>query len=347
MAFWAVHGPTGSGQHSRKWQALLLFSEGDLSTASFRDSNAIGYKSQFYSPLILFICLRDIRRTTGAGQQAAAAAAAAIAVLATLMHSSLRSRVSFLRIQPFQRSSYVNSPLAARSQQQQHRQLASSSMSALLHGDTFFLDNFAVRQWDDPNYSGTRIKYDKVEFIEKVHQLFRDQGGKLVDGYAPFCKHVFVRNFVGAKLGALAITPENRQLLRCAYTHRRPEELAVLTRWFPESAVQPVPEAQHLDIILYSREQLLQEYADMPSKAGGGGAEPEQLLPNVPWGIISIKAQDEPYETPMQPITIMRNALGREEGGSGVTLDKQAYEASVAYWQGRAAIVAGEEPSGE
>lgn len=49
----------------------------------------------------------------------------------------------------------------------------------------------------------------------------------------------------------------------------------------------------------------------------------------------------------MQPITIMRNALGREEGGSGVTLDKQAYEASVAYWQGRAAIVAGEEPSGE
>lgn len=25
---------------------------------------------------------------------------------------------------------------------------------ALLHGDTFFLDDFAVRQWDDPNYSG-------------------------------------------------------------------------------------------------------------------------------------------------------------------------------------------------
>jgi hypothetical protein len=41
-------------------------------------------------------------------------------------------------------------------------------MSALLHGDTFFLDNFAVRQWDDPNYSGTRIQCDKAEFVEKV-----------------------------------------------------------------------------------------------------------------------------------------------------------------------------------
>jgi hypothetical protein len=226
-----------------------------------------------------------------------------------------------------------------------------------------------------------------------------------------------------------------------------------------------VPEASHLDIILYSRSQLLQEYAAMPSKTGGEAAEPQQLLPDVPWGIISIKvswpagrcyvmlgckllalpagaclrisiagklvcacycdghpapaghiaaggaehlapgvdyaymftfstsssslqqkhpvspwqppsmpqqgallepthpnppactpcipfarhmqAQDEPYETPMQPITMMRNALGREEGGSGVALSRQAYEAAVDYWQGHAAIVAGEEPSGE
>jgi hypothetical protein len=49
----------------------------------------------------------------------------------------------------------------------------------------------------------------------------------------------------------------------------------------------------------------------------------------------------------MQPITMMRNSLGREEGGSGVILDREAYEASVTYWQTHAAIVAGEEPSGE
>ena len=49
----------------------------------------------------------------------------------------------------------------------------------------------------------------------------------------------------------------------------------------------------------------------------------------------------------MQPITMMRNALGREEGGSGVALSRDAYAASVAYWQGHAAIVAGEMPSGD
>lgn len=217
--------------------------------------------------------------------------------------------------------------------------------AALLHGDTFFLDNFALRQWDDPNYSGTRVAYDKQQFVAKVHELFKQGGCKLVDGYAPFCKHVFVPNFVGAKLGALDITPANRHLLRSAYTRRRPEELPVLTRWFPEAEVQPVPEAAHLDLILYSREQLVEEYRAMPSK--GQDQDPEQLLPNVPWGIISVKAQNEDYETPMQPITMMRNALGREEGGSGVPLNREAYEASCAYWQTHAPIVAGEEPSGE
>jgi hypothetical protein len=56
-------------------------------------------------------------------------------------------------------------------------------------------------------------------------------------------------------------------------------------RWFPEAAVQPVPEAKYLDLILYSREQLLKEYQAMPSKTGGD-VDPEKLLPNVPWGII-------------------------------------------------------------
>ncbi|KAK9904910.1 hypothetical protein WJX75_005289 [Coccomyxa subellipsoidea] len=38
-------------------------------------------------------------------------------------------------------------------------------------------------------------------------------------------------------------------------TRRRPEELPVLTRWFPAVDVE-VPEAKFLDVILYSREQL-------------------------------------------------------------------------------------------
>lgn len=33
------------------------------------------------------------------------------------------------------------------------------------------------------------------------------------------------------------------------------------------------------------------------------------------WGIVSIKPQNVDHETPMNPITIMRNALGVAEGG--------------------------------
>lgn len=43
----------------------------------------------------------------------------------------------------------------------------------------------------------------------------------------------------------------------------------------------------------------------------------------------------------------MRNSLGKDEGGSGVELDRKAYEESVAYWQGHAAISPGTEPEGE
>ena len=83
-------------------------------------------------------------------------------------------------------------------------------------------------------------------------------------------------------------------------------------------------------------------------------------VPSPPWGIISIKVQavrgaggasyphphappaaqpqDGPAETPMQPITMLRNALGKEEGGSGVPLDRAKYAASVAYWSAHAAV---------
>ena len=41
------------------------------------------------------------------------------------------------------------------------------------------------------------------------------------------------------------------------------------------------------------------------------------------YGIISVKAQDVANELPMQPITAMRNSLGKEYGGSGVPLDEE------------------------
>lgn len=95
----------------------------------------------------------------------------------------------------------------------------------------FFLDEFAQKQFNDtdPNYSGTRIHFDTANFVNQVQRCY-NEGAKLVDGYAPFCKHIFVPNFVGARLGALAINSDNRKLLQSGYSSRRPEELAVLSR---------------------------------------------------------------------------------------------------------------------
>lgn len=43
------------------------------------------------------------------------------------------------------------------------------------------------------------------------------------------------------------------------------------------------------------------------------------------YGIVSVKFEDEMKETPMDPITMMRNALGKSEGGSGVPLNREKY----------------------
>ncbi len=51
-----------------------------------------------------------------------------------------------------------------------------------------------------------------------------------------------------------------------------------------------------------------------------------------------MKGQLCDYELPMQPITMMRNALGKDQGGSGVPLDANKYRDSVAFWSKHVAI---------
>ena len=205
-------------------------------------------------------------------------------------------------------------------------------------GSTFFIDTFLLRQWG-PDASGTVLPptVTSTDVLARVEEAYAQGNAPLVDGYAPFCKHVFVKAWFDVFPGVLTITDANRHLLRTGYTARRPEELAVLSRWFERGDVEgELRPAAWLDVILYSRDQLALEAEALPA------SERVPLPTNVPWGIISIKAQDEGFETPMQPITAMRNALGREQGGSGVPIDRAAYDAAVAYWRDRAAVVLGQ-----
>lgn len=140
---------------------------------------------------------------------------------------------------------------------------------------------------------------------------------KVIDGYAPFCKLHVHHNWTSTRCLTVPVTAGNRHLLRSAYEARSREELPVLVRWF--EGVEP-PVANYLVPILYSAEQLAKE---------GSPIEGD-------WGIVGCLYTQEPEEIPMAPITMMRNALGVEEGGSGVPLDREAYRRAVEFWENNA-----------
>ncbi|MDO4709411.1 MAG: DUF3228 family protein [Pseudomonadota bacterium] len=136
---------------------------------------------------------------------------------------------------------------------------------------------------------------------------------KVLEGYAPFCQLHVHRNWTSTRCSVIAIDDANRSQLRSAYEARSREELPVLVRWF--EGVE-APRAEYLIPILYSTEQLQKEGSPIDGD----------------WGIVGCLYTLTPEEIPMAPITMMRNALGVEEGGSGVAIDRKAYRRSVEFW---------------
>lgn len=149
---------------------------------------------------------------------------------------------------------------------------------------------------------------------EFVRRLNDEMPLKVLDGYAPFCKLHVHANWTSTRGSVLAITDANRHCLRSAYEARTRDELPVLVRWF--EGIEP-PVARYLVPILYDRGQMAKEGTPI----------------DADWGIVGCLYTMEPEEIPMAPITMMRNALGVEEGGSGVPVDRVAYRRSVAFWE--------------
>ena len=137
---------------------------------------------------------------------------------------------------------------------------------------------------------------------------------RVLEGYAPFCQLHVHRNWTTTRCLAVPITDANRSLLRSDYEARTPDELPVLVRWF--EGLEP-PVANYLVVILYDRDQLAKEGTQITAD----------------WGVVGCMYTMEAEETPMAPITMLRNALGVEEGGSGVPIDRAAYQRSVAFWR--------------
>ena len=161
---------------------------------------------------------------------------------------------------------------------------------------------------------GRRTAIQDCTPAEFVARLNAEAPLRVLDGYAPFCRLHVHRNWTSTKCSAIPITDANRHRLRSAYEARTPAELPVLVRWF--EGLEP-PVAAYLVPILYDRAQLAKEGTPI----------------DADWGVVGCLYTMAPEEIPMVPITMLRNALGVGEGGSGVPIDRAAYQRSVAFWR--------------
>ena len=178
--------------------------------------------------------------------------------------------------------------------------------------------DFAGRQYDK-DFHGTIVT---PKIVEELIAL-ADEPAAEFPGYAEFCKILAISNknedgsYRFPELKSLSVKKEealkNGATLHTAYEARNDKEIPVLVEWI--TGVE-TPVAEYIHLILYSREQMAKE--DDPVEAE--------------WAIVSIGGAATIEVEPMRPITAMRNALGVEEGGSGVSIDREAYKKSVEFW---------------
>jgi len=199
---------------------------------------------------------------------------------------------------------------------------------------TIKLTDFSLRHFDR-EFGGTKIlnlePQDFESYLNQFKEIYynkpedRKDGDfirvDILDGYAPFCKLLVMKNITDAKTGTLPITVANHQYLRSGYSSRREGEFAVFSRWFdlPVSA----PKAEYTITVLYNKEQLDKEAKSEYDKAmARGGVDSIGLEPPTPfdadWGAVAILGQMTSKEEPMKPITMLRNYMDISMGGSGM-----------------------------
>ncbi len=73
-------------------------------------------------------------------------------------------------------------------------------------------------------------------------------------------------NFANVDCGYLEITAESKPLIESGYEARKEGELPVLIEYVDRAKLPSLPKATFLDIILYSREQIIKENIAMGSE---------------------------------------------------------------------------------
>lgn len=140
---------------------------------------------------------------------------------------------------------------------------------------------------------------------------------ELKQGYADFCKLLFIPNNSNAKPFYIKREPYVYPYIRTEYNSRTKEELPVLIEY--AKIPWQLEKAKYLMVILYNKEQLEKESGLKFDK-------------NFEHGVVGIRSVNELEEPPLPPITIMRNGLGIQYGGSGVEINEEIYKKSVEFW---------------
>ena len=227
------------------------------------------------------------------------------------------------------------------------RQTSTMQNSEPLEQDIPMIDytNFVMRHFKE-DFKGTNLsKFDKGDLLDLINNAYDElfmidvnpestTEVELLDSLYPFCKYLVIpiEGVLDIPCKTKCIEPADYQFIEWDYSSRTPDELAVATRWLNLPKMFPRPKSKYLIAILYTREQLESEHLAQET-------EPDvtpvtfELHEDTEYGIVSLMGTIEPYPDPLVPITMMRNALGKEYGGNGTPIDRAEYDKSVEFWR--------------
>ncbi|MEZ5841862.1 MAG: DUF3228 family protein [Hyphomicrobiales bacterium] len=172
------------------------------------------------------------------------------------------------------------------------------------------LTSFALRQWD-PERAGTRIVGLSPDELVRLCNAAVGGGAVLADGYAPFCKHLFLENPSPTRAAFAPVTEANRHLLRSGYKARREGELAVLERWFEGLEA---PRAGYLDVILTA--------STIAGRGGRGAGAGKRARLRLRHRLGDRARWRRPSRRQCRRSRRCATPLGQLEGGSGAAIDR-------------------------
>lgn len=205
-------------------------------------------------------------------------------------------------------------------------------------GTTFTNSPFVIEQQWLKAHPDDRLSFNPNELLQLVvlrYDTLVSIFGKsrmsapCFDGYAPFCKLVSIPltkemqwHPNAIRTDQTEINDDNKSDIQFYYHVRSQGELPMPCRLLPCKKSHR-EKAQWLQVILYSDEQCAKEDINHPDR---------QFKSNH-WQVVLYKGQKGPDEIPMEDTTMIRNALGVEEGGSGIPIDPEKWTQCILHWK--------------